>query len=285
MVVVDVAGQLVGVRPVDLARGREVVRRVRSKAAALVGVREVEQPRQSRSREPAGRRRRAGVLDRRAVAGEDAAAEEVVGGVVDRELEVAVQESVRDPLVERRRAASTSRTSTTRSTLRRGTQANAPVDDHSRRGRSRRSRAGRAPVLSRLHVMDPRHPTRVNDSTSAIIGFIAVPRPWTFAASAPPIAEPIGAGLLLDDAPLRWRPSCVLGRYSITPGHSMPASTSTPLGVELDDRRIPRVSSSRPPAQNCWPPIAWRPPAIAMLRPSFAARRTLRPGRHRDRSP
>ena len=23
------------------------------------------------------------------------------------------------------------------------------------------------------------------------------------------------------------------------------------------------MSISRPPAQNCWPPIAWRPPAIA----------------------
>ena len=88
------------------------------------------------------------MLDR-AVAREDAAAQEVVTRRVGRELEVAVVEPVAIRLAKSSERSSISRTSTTRSRVRRGTR-RIVTSTTSRRGRSRRRRARTVGVLSRL---------------------------------------------------------------------------------------------------------------------------------------
>ena len=96
----DVLAPLVEVRPVELARGRGVVRDVGLGRRGAVGVGEVEQPApvHPRQRSLAVGDRGRGLV--RAVAREDADAEEVGRALVDRELAVAEEEAVGDPLVE-----------------------------------------------------------------------------------------------------------------------------------------------------------------------------------------
>ncbi len=102
VVAVDVVGELLGVRPVDLPGGRQVVGGVEVDGAALVRVREVEEFLPLLAREGALAGGDGRVVGDGAVAGEDAAPEEVAGLAVDRELAVAVEEARRDPRAEGR---------------------------------------------------------------------------------------------------------------------------------------------------------------------------------------
>ncbi len=102
----------------------------------------------------------------------------------------------------------------------------------------------------------PSAPTSTSRSTSATSGASVSPRPWTLAETAPPREK--------SSAPVCF---CLIDHRvsasaSISAGHWIPASTSTRPRSRSSDRtpESPVVSTSVPPAQNCWPPIAWRPP-------------------------
>src|SRR5688500_3010093 len=95
VVPVLVVARLVRVTGVELTRRGEIVLGVQREGAALVRMRQNEEPSPVVARERAlPLRKRAVVLDR-AVAREDAAAQEVVARWVGRELEIAVFEPVR----------------------------------------------------------------------------------------------------------------------------------------------------------------------------------------------
>ncbi len=159
-------------------------------------------------------------------------------------------------------------TSTTRSTLRRRREPQRHASDRRRTGRSRRWRAGTAPRsrsrLQRRDVavgVDQRRTTRRRRRTascrargrarwrrarrrgvrrSAPVCFWAMPH--------------------CDAAVLPGRAA-----VAISSGHWMPASTSTmPRSGSKSSTRFSRVMSrSRAVRQpNCWPPMAWRPPAM-----------------------
>src|SRR6266480_3466391 len=130
---------------------------------------------------------------------------------------------------------------------------------------------------ARLQVRGtPSVSTSTNDSTSPMNGLSVRPRPWAFAASAPP--------MLNRSAPVYfWRmphccaaPSCTLTRWRISSGHSIPASTSIrpPTASKPSTRCIDPISTSVVSLPNCCPPMACRPPAMLSGRPSCPALRT-----------
>src|SRR5437764_2979452 len=130
---------------------------------------------------------------------------------------------------------------------------------------------------ARLQVRGtPSVSTSTNDSTSPMNGLSLRPRPWAFAASAPP--------MLNRSAPVCfWRmphccaaPCCTLTRWRGGSGHSIPASTSIrPRAASKPSTcRIDRISTSVVSLPNCCPPMACRPPAILSGRPSWPAFRT-----------
>ena len=77
-------------------------------------------------------------------------------------------------------------------------------------------------------------------------------------------AEVVGAGLLLADRP-RACPRA-RRRAPATGCRPRPRRDRRSSSIETT-RESGRVSSTTPPAQNCCPPIAWRPPAIETGRP------------------
>jgi len=102
VVVVDVVAELVRVREVHLARRGEVVGRVQLPRLLLVHVREVQEPAPLLPRECPLARRDGGSRGHGPVAREDAASQKLRIPGIDHELAVAVQEALRDAIVERR---------------------------------------------------------------------------------------------------------------------------------------------------------------------------------------
>ena len=127
----------------------------------------------------------------RAIAREHAAPQEVVRLLVDRELEVAEQEPVGDAPLERLRQV------VDRPYLDDSLDLLARYEPQLHGGRSRRTgrsrrwpdetaRRSRCGCTCALRL---RASMSTNDSTSPMNGFIFRPRPWTLAASAPPIVR------------------------------------------------------------------------------------------------
>src|SRR5437870_11266704 len=139
---------------------------------------------------------------------------------------------------------------------------------------ARRNSSGFSP---RLQVRaSPWASTRVKDSTSSIIGLKRRPRPWALAERAPP--------MLRRSAPVcfcRMPHGCALPSWrrassARSSGQRIPAwTTSVPFSPSKSRTLSMRVMSTRIVSfPNCWPPIAWRPPAMEIARPSACAART-----------
>src|SRR6266480_7816931 len=130
---------------------------------------------------------------------------------------------------------------------------------------------------SRLQVRGiPSAPTSTNDSTSPMNGLNLRPRPWAFAASAPPMLNRSAPVCFWRMPHARAAPCCASTRWRINSGHSIPASTSIrPRAASKPSTcRIDPISTSVVSLPNCCPPMACRPPAILSGRPSCPALRT-----------
>src|SRR5207302_1531055 len=130
---------------------------------------------------------------------------------------------------------------------------------------------------ARLQVRGlPSASTSTNDSTSPMNGLNLRPRPWAFAASAPPMLKRSAPVCFWRMPHARAAPCCEATRYPISSGHSIPASTSIRPRVasKPSTRCIDPMSTSVVSLPNCCPPMACRPPAILSGRPSRPALRT-----------
>src|SRR2546425_649667 len=130
---------------------------------------------------------------------------------------------------------------------------------------------------SRLQVRGiPSASTSTNDSTSPMNGLNLRPRPWAFAASAPPILKRSAPVCFWRMPHARAAPCCASTRCRISSGHWTPASTS--IRPRAPSKPITRfiepISTSVVSLPNCCPPMACRPPAIPKGRPSCLALRT-----------
>src|SRR5262245_54963757 len=119
----------------------------------------------------------------------------------------------------------------------------------------------------------PRELISLNDSMSWMNGAMARPRPWMLAESEPPMVRrsapvcfwanahacPVGPGDV-------WRKARISGHWMPDSTSSRPRSPSN-----ASTRFILRVSSISASAQNCCPPMAWRPPAMHTGRLSLRA--------------
>ena len=102
VIFVQIFGKLMGVGPVDLAVGRQIIFRVRFEGPFLVGMGKIEKVGPIRHAQLPLLRRDGRLGIHRPVRGKNAARQEMLGPRIDIELEIAVHITVDDPLLHRR---------------------------------------------------------------------------------------------------------------------------------------------------------------------------------------